>query len=141
MNGAAPMRNRGWIARVCGFVTVLTLVVAPMCAPLCAAQICAQGPASAATEAPCHLMAATGVNIPQVHAVQNCGASELPAATVTSLNKNDALQIYRSAAFLGGPDVLSGELPSLLAQHRDRCFVEPHSSYLHSSLAMGVLRI
>ena len=130
------------MARVCGFVTVLALLVTPVCAPLCAAQICAQVPASAATEAPCHLTAATHENGSQVHAVQNCGASELPVATVTSSNKKDVLQAYSSASFVGGPDVFSGELPSLSTRYRDNCFADPHlSPYSYSSLAMDVLRI
>ena len=130
------------MARVCGFVTVLTLVVTPVCAPLCAAQICSRPSSSAATEAPCHLTAATGDNVSQVHAVQNCGAPELPAAIVTSSNKNDVLQAYSSASFVGGTDVFSQQLPALLAQRTDSCFSDPHLlSHPYSSLATGVLRI
>ena len=140
-SNATQMRSTRWLARACGFVTILALVVAPVCAPLCAAQVCSQTPISAATEAHCHPAGATPGDAPQIHAVQHCGASELPAVVPTSSIKNDALQANRAAAFDDGFGVVLQELRSHRSQPGERCLAGPHSSRFSASpLSHSVLR-
>jgi hypothetical protein len=78
---------------------MLALVVAPACAPLCAARICSQVSASTTVERPCHLAGLIHGGESHFRAVQNCGASELPSAILTSSIKKDASQASRALTF------------------------------------------
>jgi len=141
-SNATQMRSTGRLARTCSFVTILTLVVAPVCAPLCAALVCSETSVSAATEAHCHLSGATPRDAHQIHAVQHCGAFELPAVFPTSSIKSDALEASRAAAFDDGFGVVSRELRSPRLQPGEHCVAGPRSSrFYRSPLSRGVLRI
>ncbi len=142
MRSSAQRRKRSWQSASVSLVVLLTLMVAPTCAPLCAAQGCSQASASAASEGHCHFAAAAPHKVSQVHRFGNCGASELPPATLTSVSGSDQLLTFRSAASASSPCAFSQELPGLPAHHGvSRCAEPPALPSSQSSLATSVLRI
>src|SRR5882762_4317506 len=138
---AASGRTNALLAQVCGVVTILALVVTPVCSPLCAARVCSQALSSAEVDSPCHLMKVAGGGATHIHGAQNCGAPELPAAALNSTNKNGSLQNDRFEAFGVGLHTLSQKVTSLSEQPQDGRFVRtswPESS--SSSSLTSVLR-
>jgi hypothetical protein len=95
-----------------------------------------------AVEAPCHLAGMTHGNALELHAVQNCGASELPAAVLTSSVKNDAWQASRASTIDVPFGILPREFFSPRLQQSERNVAGPLSPHISaSSLADQVLRI
>jgi hypothetical protein len=80
MNETIPVRARPANAAALAFLTVLALVIAPVCAPLCTAKSCASG----ARQEQCHDMATTGADgRPQLVAPSKaCGVSDFSAVLV-----------------------------------------------------------
>src|SRR6267142_6763808 len=138
---AASGRTNALLAQVCGVVTILALVVTPVCSPLCAARVCSQALSSAEVDSPWHLMKVAGGSATHVHGAQSCGAPELPAAALNSTNKNGSLQNDRFEAFGMGLYNLSSKVSSVSEQSQDRCFPCTSSPQRSSSLSlMSVLR-
>jgi hypothetical protein len=78
----------------------------------------------------------------QFRAVQNCGASELPAAVLTSSIKNDALQASRALTFEFAFGILPGEFFTSRLQKSEHSVAGPLSPHLPStSLPDQILRI
>jgi hypothetical protein len=95
-----------------------------------------------ATEAPCHLAGMMHGDTPQIRGVQNCGASELLAAVLTSSIKNDALQANSAAAFDKGIGVLPQALRLPRLQQGERHVAgSPPPRFSPSSLFNGVLKL
>jgi hypothetical protein len=141
MSFATSRQANGLLAKVCGFVTILALVVAPACAPLCAAKVCSQASGSAEEGSPCHLMRIPGGSATHIHGAQYCGAPELPAAALNSTNKNGSLQDERFEAFRMGLHNLSQKISSVSAQSQDCCFACTSLPQGSSSLSLtSVLR-
>ena len=142
MSSATSKRLKGLVAQVCGAVIILALVAAPVCAPWCAAKVCSQGTAPAAVDSSCHGMATERGSAMHAHAAQNCGAHELPAATVNSANKNEVQHNDRSEAFGAGLDIRAQEISSPSERSRDDCLGGASSPQISSSLSLAsVLRI
>jgi hypothetical protein len=142
MSIATRMRNTTWLPRACGFVTMLALIVAPVCAPLCSAQVCSEASVWTTSEAPCHLSGAIHGDIPQIHAVQSCGGVELPAAVLSSSIKSDTLRANGAAAI----DDSFGALPHEFSAQRSRtsgsCAAGPPLARFSAAFLFdGVLRI
>ena len=78
MNERIPTRTKSAWAVGLATLTVLAVLVAPVCAPLCAAKICASG--SGRSQEKCHGMAAMGTDgIQEFFAAgKTCRAFELP---------------------------------------------------------------
>src|SRR6267143_3502794 len=128
---AASGRTNALLSQVCGVVTILALVVTPVCSPLCAARVCSQALSSAEVDSPCHLMKVAGGGATHVHGAQSCGAPELPAAALNSTNKNGSLQTDRFEAFGVGLYNISQKVSSAPEQSQDGCFActsSPQSS-------------
>src|SRR5882762_10387900 len=139
---AASGRTNALLAQVCGVVTILALVVTPVCSPLCAARVCSQALSSAELDSPCHLMKVAGGGATHVHGAQSCGARELPAAALNSTNKNGPLQNDCFEAFGVAVDVASQGALSASDQHRDCCFACASSPQRCFALSLtSVLRI
>ena len=142
MSFATPRRTKGLLAQVCGVVTILALVVAPLCAPWCAANVCSRGLATTAVGSSCHGMATERGSTIHGHAAQNCAAQELPAATVNSVNKNKVQDNERSEEFGAGVGIPPQEISSTVEQSRDVSFACARWPQVSSSLSlMSVLRI
>jgi hypothetical protein len=141
-SGARSKRGTGKLARACGLVAILALIVAPTCAPLCAARICSQASAPTTAATPCHLAGLMHGGESQFHAVQNCGASELPAAVLTSSIRNDAMQASSAAAIDAAFGILPREFFTSRLQQSERSVVGPLSPHLPSTLLSDpILRI
>jgi hypothetical protein len=127
---------------VVSVLTLLALLVAPICAPLCAAQTCLRAKSAIATETHCHGETAASQDGSQIHTVLNCNSSEMPAAALFAGNKSDILQTFRPSSQVAGPHAVSLESTLILAVNsRSR---GPHLETLRSFssfLAIGVLRI
>jgi hypothetical protein len=134
--------STGVLAKACGLVVILALVVAPSCAPLCAARICSQPSAWITAERPCHLAGLLRGGESQFRAVQNCGAFESPAAVLNSSVKNDALRAGSAAAADATFDILPRELFVPRVQNNERnvaVLLSPHFSA--SLMSSQILRI
>jgi hypothetical protein len=142
MSSATSRRRKGWLAQVCGVVTVLALVVAPACAPLCAAKVCSQALGTDNGDSPCHIMKIAGGSATHVHGAQSCGAPELPAGALNSSSKNEGQRDDRFRTFSAGLDIPAQEIFSAPEQSRDYCFACASSPHTSSSLLLtSVLRI
>lgn len=142
MSIATRMRNTIWLARACGFVTMLALIVTPVCAPLCAAQVCSQASVSTTSEAPCHLSGAIHGDTPQIHAVQSCGGGELPAAVLSSSIKSDTLRASGAATIVDSFGTLPQEFPARHSRASGSCVAGPPLARFSAAfLFNGVLRI
>jgi hypothetical protein len=77
------MTNR----RVIALVTLLALLVAPLCAPFCRAHVCVARSSSAQDEN-CHVSAIANEKAPELNlvAAHTCGLQELPAAALETSN-------------------------------------------------------
>jgi len=76
------------------------------------------------------------------HAAQNCGAQELPAATVNSANKNEVQRNGRAEVFGAGIAIRAQEISSASVRSRDDGLGGASSSQESSSLTLAsVLRI
>ena len=114
---------RRWGAAASSLVTLLALIVAPICAALCAAQACALP--GAATEAPCHFAAAAQSNALHFHAAHICGARELQAADLTSSNLRSSLQAQRLRISAGLFDLLLPEPLTPIGNHGGTGYAYP----------------
>ena len=134
--------NTGMLARICGLVAMLALVVAPACAPLCAARNCSQVSASTTAERPCHLAELMHGGESQFRTVQNCGTSELPAAILTSSIKNDASQASRALTFEFAFGTSSQKFFGFHSQPSERDVAGPPSPHLPATSRLDqILRI
>jgi hypothetical protein len=78
----------------------------------------------------------------QFRAVQNCGASELPAAVLTSSIKNDALQASHALTFEFAFGILPGEFFASRLQKSEHSVAGPLSPHRPpTSLPDQILRI
>jgi len=133
---------KGLLAQVCGFATIMALVVAPLCAPWCAANVCSRRLATAAAASSCHGVATERESTIHAHAAQNCAAQELPAATVNSANKNKAQHNDRSEVFGAEVEIRAQEISPAAERSRDDCPGSASWPQISSSLSlMSVLRI
>lgn len=142
LNDAMRIRNTTWLANACSLVTMLALVVGPVCAPLCATRICPQASASTVKEAPCHFAGAMHREGPQIHTLRNCGAFELPPAVLNSSTENDELPASGVTASAEGFGAWSQELSPTLLKDSEHCSAGPPlMSFSSVSPSNGVLRI
>ncbi len=134
------MNMHRWGAAVASLVTLLALIVAPICAGLCAAQACALP--GAATEAPCHFSAVEQGNALHFHATHICGVRELQAADLTSTNLRSSLQAQRLRISAGSFDLLwLGLLRRMENYGAASCAYTPPPEHASSPAATVVLRI
>ena len=76
---------RGWFLRGVALLTLLGMILAPLCVPLCATGICAGAAASESSEpAGCHSGAAASTNVSQVslHSQKSCTATAPPVVAL-----------------------------------------------------------
>jgi hypothetical protein len=139
-SGESPMRIRGLLAKAGGLVTMLALIVAPVCAPLCAAQVCSQTRFAAAQNGPCHLVEATHEKTAHIRGIPSCEAPEFGAVTVNSTNKNEVVKVDRTA-FSVGVVIPSEGSASGSKQFRVRCFGCTSSPQGSTLSPLSVLRI
>jgi hypothetical protein len=139
MNEAIPVRARPANAAV-AFLTVLALVIAPVCAPLCGAKSCAAG----ARQEQCHDMATMGPDgRPQLVAPSKaCGVNDFSAVLVKAdeeyLLSQDARN-HAAAVILNGLPELGLESLRAGPQRRDVHLIPLESS--DSLLLTTILRI
>jgi len=134
MSFATPRRTKAMLAQVCGVVTILALVVTPVCSPLCAAQVCSRTSSTAAVNGPCHFAEAAQQNAQYVRGIARCGATELPSATLTSSKLMELSSSARFLAWAGTPYIFSAEFPALMTSQRGArgpdLQLSPHPSVL-----------
>jgi hypothetical protein len=142
MNNAIPRLERSWRATAVSILTLLALLVAPVCAPFCAAQTCLRAQTAIAPETHCHAETAVNTDGSQIRAVLNCNSSELPVAALLAGNQSDMSPISPTASPVAGQHAVSQEFASILPVNR--ASRSAHTEPLRSStslLATGVLRI
>jgi hypothetical protein len=134
MSFATPRRTKAMLAQVCGVVTILALVVTPVCSPLCAAQVCSRTSSTGAVNGPCHFAEAAQQNAQYVRGIARCGATELPSATLTSSKLMELSSSGRFLAWAGTPYIFSAEFPALMTSQRGArgpdLQLSPHPSVL-----------
>jgi hypothetical protein len=96
MKCAKPLLKRNPQFVFLALVTVITVLIAPVCAPLCASKICASHSPSNASETRCH-HPETDENSSGVSAenAKLCTGAELPAATLNATKRSQIVQSRR----------------------------------------------
>lgn len=142
MRDAIPPREKNWRATAVSLLTLLALLVAPVCAPFCGGQACLQAQTAMASETHCHAEMAADNNSSQMHATLNCNSSELPVAALSTGNKRDIPQASRPRSQVASMHAVSQEFASILAENCMSRSTNTESLPSSTSfLAMGVLRI
>jgi hypothetical protein len=121
-------------------VTVMALLVGPVCAPLCAAYICSTSFGAAAASDHCH-MAALEDQALRIHAVQNCATPELPPAVFFRAGKGSASDSDRIASPAGIPAAGAGIATTPLLHRRSKYAENESWRNSHRLHATSVLRI
>jgi hypothetical protein len=112
MNETIPVRVRPANPAVLALLTVLTLVIAPICAPLCAARSCSSG----GNQERCHEMASVGANESEhfVAPIKGCGAPDFSAVLLKADEEYSLSQAGRSdrteVVIGGSPELGLGSL-------------------------------
>jgi hypothetical protein len=115
------MRKRSWMIATSSLVTVMALLVAPICAPLCAAHSCSPSSGGAAASSDCHLAMLSQQDALRIHSLQNCGASELPVAALLSTSRSKAFQSSTMQACATDVLTIPHRIASSLILHRWSC--------------------
>jgi hypothetical protein len=96
-------RRSSWQGTVIALLTLLALIVSPVCAPLCAARTCAtsnSGSAASSSDESCHYSVSSAEHAPdfQFHGTPTCNSGELTAILSTFPNSNELKQESRIVA-------------------------------------------
>jgi len=141
VNQNAPARN--WRTQSAAVLTVLAMLIAPLCASTCAAQACASSSGSTAVEGDaCHRSSVDKGSAQQmgIAPLHMCVSSELPTFALNETKKSPELR-DRTAAHVD-----SGFAPAAhaarLALNASFCFSDKGGSRLKDSFTVSaVLRI
>jgi len=100
MKIASLTRRSSWQGTVIALLTLLALIVSPVCAPLCAAKTCAAssfGSVSNSSDDSCHHSVSSGEHTPdfQFHGTPTCNSGELTAILSTFSNSDELKQESR----------------------------------------------
>ena len=134
---------RNWRTRSAALLTVLAMLIAPLCASTCATQACASSSGSTAVEGDaCHRSSVNKGSAQQmgIAPLRMCVSSELPTFALNETKKSPELR-DRTAAHVD-----SGFAPAAhaarLARNASFCFPDKGGSRLRDSAAVSaVLRI
>jgi hypothetical protein len=121
MRNVAHLRKKSWYSAFIAVATLLAAVMAPVCTPFCNAHTCIKAGTESTAEESCHHAAARNKNAPELQAVQNCAAANLPLGTLDPAKRGPELQMVRSAAYATSPYLVAQAQPAILISLGTRC--------------------